>query len=546
MLASCTETPRKPISRTSDKQADSLAFFTYLDAGDSVYAAKKGYASFAASLKYYDSAQAIADRSGDSLLLAEAIFAKGRVHDAWNKEPRKTIAYFKQAASLFRPLPVAYKRYLYAKHLLAHAYDKIQDSTHTARVLAELYAELKTKDTALLRSIPSTAEMALIATEVRAYPLADSILTHLSRRQWIRNDPNTYDYLDHYYLTRSRLEVFWRKNPRSAYVDSLEIGFQRSKNVIDSLYYSTNLANLYAAGGRFKQAYTYLMLAQVLGQRLNQHKSIAEMQQALLRSELRAEKRKLEYRASIRETRLVALWIMGALLAVITGLSIYLYYRNKSYRAQSQHLSVLNGQLDDKVEQVELLNKEIQHRIKNNLQVIYSLLRMQERKSQQVETIESLQIARLRIESIANLHNQLAASNDELSIASFSENLIPAVVACFSVDRQVITHVNAIDRRLSSRQYLPLALMLTEWVINSLKHASPASGILEINVTFSEIDKQICLRYCDNGQSSQTGARSGDGLGTEIINLLSRQLDAVLTTPGLNPYHYVLSFSNDG
>jgi two-component sensor histidine kinase len=118
-------------------------------------------------------------------------------------------------------------------------------------------------------------------------------------------------------------------------------------------------------------------------------------------------------------------------------------------------------------------------------------------------------------------------------------------VSGFAVDKQVITHINVIDRHLPSSQYLPLALMLTEWIINSIKHASPADGILEINVTFSEIDKQICLQYSDNGHPGYGTSRSGDGLGTDIINLLSRQLDAVLTTQEPNPYYYTLSFSND-
>ena len=56
---------------------------------------------------------------------------------------------------------------------------------------------------------------------------------------------------------------------------------------------------------------------------------------------------------------------------------------------------------------MELLNKEIQHRVKNNLHMIFSLLQMQERRTDNEEVIEQLQAARLRVESIAALHNQL-------------------------------------------------------------------------------------------------------------------------------------------
>ncbi|GAB3989686.1 hypothetical protein GCM10028807_15130 [Spirosoma daeguense] len=543
-LTACNDSQEKRAAGTVKKQEDSLRFFRYLNAGDSVYSTKKGYTSFATSLTYYDSAQTIADRSGDTLLLAEAIFAKGRVHDAWNKEPQKTIAYFKQATALFKKLPTAYKRYLYAKHLVAHAYDKVLDSTNASLVLTELFNELKSKDTTLLRSTPLTAEMALIATEVRAYPLADSILNQLSRRQWIRNDPDTYDYLNHYYLTQSRLDVFWRNRRPSDYVDSLQQVLRQSTNVMDSLYYSENLARLLAVEGRFEAAYQYKLLEDAISKRLNQHESIADMQQALLRSELLAEKRKLEYRETIRETRLTALWILGALLAVITGLSVYLYRRNKTYRIQSLHLLALNSKLDEKVVQVELLNKEIQHRIKNNLQIIYSLLQMQERKSEHEETIENLQMARLRVESIAALHNQLANNEQILDIAGYSKALISAVVACFSIDKQVVTHIDSTSLKLPQNHYLPLSLILTEWVINSIKHAATKNGILEINVAFKHQQGQFCLDYSDNGQCTKEMPVSSWGLGNEIVTLLCRQLNGVLTAADDNPYHYTLCFDN--
>ncbi|GAB3758716.1 hypothetical protein GCM10028817_32210 [Spirosoma pomorum] len=285
--------------------------------------------------------------------------------------------------------------------------------------------------------------------------------------------------------------------------------------------------------------------AQTLNINLNRHTYIAGLQQDLARNEVAAEKQEVGDYTVIRKIRLVAIGILGALIAIIIGLSVALYYRTKSHRAQLHHLSILTAQLDDKGQRIDLLNKEIQHRVKNNLQIIYSLLRMQERKSQHAETIESLKIARLRIESIANLHDQFADGKRELSIARFCDDLIPAIITGFTVDKQVITRINTIDRQLPSSQYLPLALMLTEWIVNSIKHASPADGILEINVTFSEIDKQICLQYSDNGHPGYGTSRSGDGLGTDIINLLSRQLDAVLTTQEPNPYYYTLSFSND-
>ncbi len=89
----------------------------------------------------------IAEKINDSIMIAEAIFANGRVYDAWNKEPQKTIYFFTKAAEMMSRQPAKYLRNMYAKHFTAHAYDKIKDSVNAYRILEELYAEILTKPT---------------------------------------------------------------------------------------------------------------------------------------------------------------------------------------------------------------------------------------------------------------------------------------------------------------------------------------------------------------------------------------------------------------
>jgi hypothetical protein len=64
--------------------------------------------------------------------------------------------------------------------------------------------------------------------------------------------------------------------------------------------------------------------------------------------------------------------------------------------------------------------------------------------------------------------------------------------------------------------------MLTAWVIDPIKHASLTNGVLKINSTFGENDKQTRLRCCDNRLSGQTSVRSESGFDSEVISLLSR------------------------
>jgi two-component sensor histidine kinase len=539
---SCTQ-PQDVKVRSGKGDADRSAFFHYLQSGDSAYASKSSYQAFVVSLKYYDSAQAIADRSSDTLLLAEAIFAKGRVYDAWNKVPLKTVNHFKQAAALFAKLPAQYQRSLYVKHLIAHAYDKMMDTANAVVILHELYNEIAHKDTLLRKELSFIPEMALISTQVRDYLLADSILKYLTKRAWIHNDSNTLDYLDHYYLTQSRLDAFYRKPAHSFYLDSLRQVYEHSGNMMNRVYYSDNLSRLYASIGMYEEAYNYLTLTHRLQDSLSDQGDLGSMQNALLKSELQAEKGKTEYRAAMRTNRLRTIWVLSALLTVITILSIYLYRQGRKYHEQSIRLSALNEDMDDKVAQVELLNKEIQHRVKNNLHMIYSLLQMQERKTNNEETIENLQAARLRVESIAALHNQLLNNRGSLDFAGYLKGLIGTVVSCLSDEKKVITHISSDEISIPVNSYFALSLILNEWVTNSIKYAHTETNLLELNISIKNLENDVCIEYHDNGTVKPNESVTA-GLGTQIIQLLTRQMSARLTTRNGNPYHYLICISH--
>ncbi|QJD81565.1 sensor histidine kinase [Spirosoma rhododendri] len=519
--------------------ADSATQLRFIWAGNEEYRQKKGFASFTKSLAYYDSAQVIADRWKNRRMLARAANAKGRVYDAWEKEPQLTIRYYGRTAALYRPMTDEQYRYLYTTHLLAHAYEKARDTLHTVAVLTKLYHELVWRDTTQLKMYDFTPEMALIATGVGANSLATRILTHLTRRAWIVNDSMTYSYLDHYYLTRSRIDAYTKQHHHSPYIDSLTQVFAGSRNMLDSLYYAENLARLHRQQQRHQTASYFYELANELTHRLNNTSAVAQMQTALVSSELLVEKNKLAYQTAVREIRWQTVWILGALLLIISLLSFYLFRRNRLIETQAKRLTHLNEQLDDQIAQVQLLNKEIQHRVKNNLSMIYSLLRMQERKAEHPETLMQLQQARLRVESIATLHNQLISEASLINLDAYIRSMLDSIVGCY--DKVVSTQFEIAPVSIPNKYYLPLALMLTEWVTNSLKHGLPPGDELTIQITLCQQQHELRVSYADNGQLVNQSPTPN--LGMDIVTLLARQINGDLTVSPHNPYHYQLRFT---
>jgi two-component sensor histidine kinase len=542
-VAAQTTEPSGAPTRTADSLRRA-PFYRLLAIGDSVYAQRKGYESIAGSLRYFNRAYALAQHSRDTLLLAEAVFAKGRVYDAWNKAPHQTIRHFEQAVALFGRLPGARWRYYYARYLLVHAHDKVPDTVGTMRAARALYRVLRAQPDSVLRQVPTTVELAWSCTEVGAYALADSVLRHLTHRARIVNDPTSYDHLTHYYLVRARLDLLAHRRPTSsAYLDSLDAAYQRATNIFDRLYYGQQLARLYAAAQQYPVAYGFLAEASRLGDSIANKGEVARLRQDFLQSEQRAEQVRRQQDAAARTNRFRVLWSLAAGLLILALVSAHLARQNRLVRLQAALLTRANHALDDKVAQVELLNKEIQHRVKNNLHMIFSLLQMQERQTDNAEVIEHLQTARLRVESIATLHNQLLRDAGGLDLGPYLRGLISGVVGCLANDKQVVTHLQTDVLHLPERAYLPLSLILNEWVTNSIKYAEPTAGPLEISVIVRRQPATVCIQYHDNGARA-TGTHA-PGLGTQIIRLLTRQLGATaVPTPG-QPYHYELCIPHD-
>lgn len=544
-LSGCIPGENKRKNDPADKTTYRTLFDNYIKKGNEEYAKKEGYGSFHKSLVYFDSAQAMAEKHQDTIMIIDAIFARGRVYDAWNKEPEKTVYYFKTAADLLQRQETRYyPRYMYLRQLVAHAYEKMGDTANALDELRQIYIELsqlKPTDRDSLNFIP---EMALIATQIGVWPLADSVLKNLTNRALIRNDPDTYNYLDHYYLSCNRLDIFWKGKQYSPYTDSVIAVYQRIPNLLEKIDYTEELYRIYAAVGDFKNALQYMNINKKLSDSLNDKGKLNDLQQALISSEIKAGHRQLEYESQLSEGRALALWMLSLLLAVITILAIYLYRQNKKYKRQSLRLNELNDTLDAKVRQVELLNKEIQHRVKNNLNMIYSLLHMQERQTSNEEVIANLQTARMRVESISVLHNQLQTGTEKTNLNGFIKQLVTTLIGGFPTAKQVTTDLSIDKVSLPAQSLLAVSLILNEWITNAIKHSmTDENGILKINIRIYKTDREICIEFKDNGTRYPTNAASG--LGTQIVNLLCKQLSATLSLSNEQPYHYKLSLPDE-
>ncbi len=176
-----------------------------------------------------------------------------------------------------------------------------------------------------------------------------------------------------------------------------------------------------------------------------------------------------------------------------------------------------------------MLLQELQHRVANSLQIIASVLLQSARRVQSDETRSHLQAAHQRVMSVAAVQKQLAASSmDDVSLSAYFIDLCQSLGASMIRDHDVISlEVRADDTVTTAVVSVSLGLIVTELVINALKHAFPGDRGGKIVVAYRSDGPEWTLSVDDDGigmGNDPTQIKSG--LGTSIVIALAKQLHA--------------------
>jgi two-component sensor histidine kinase len=186
---------------------------------------------------------------------------------------------------------------------------------------------------------------------------------------------------------------------------------------------------------------------------------------------------------------------------------------------------------DDLLQQKEMLLQEMQHRVANTLQIIASILLLKARTVQSEETRVHLHDAHQRVMSVATVQQQLQASRhgDTIEIGPYIRKLCDSLADSMIGDRRPLSlTVQATAGSAVSSEAVSLGLIVTELVINALKHAFPGGGEGEILIKYDVDGADWRLSVADNGvgRRDNGGERTRVGLGTSIVEALAQQLKA--------------------
>ena len=217
---------------------------------------------------------------------------------------------------------------------------------------------------------------------------------------------------------------------------------------------------------------------------------------------------------------------IAVLLAIFLG---HFYFSIKSIRKKRLALIELNKELDAKNNQNEILLKEIHHRVKNNLEMVKSLIALQSAKLEDSVSKDAMLSSQNRVQSMGIIHQKLYQGENlgSIEMKDYFINLGEGILDTFNAEEKVKIECAMDNLELDVDTAVPIGLIVNELLTNSLKYAFPENQKGNIKISLSQADSEtLTLKVTDNGVGKIKGlAPRGTGFGSQLIKLLTQQLN---------------------
>jgi two-component sensor histidine kinase len=291
------------------------------------------------------------------------------------------------------------------------------------------------------------------------------------------------------------------------------------------------LASAYKGLNQIDKAFYYLERSNIYQDSVfNQNKvrDMMQMEAKFQNKQKEAENQKLQAEQRLKEATIKSQ--RKALFGGTIGLSLISFLSFLLYRL-SQKRKVMNGKLVEQKDKIQLLNRELNHRVKNNLAFMTSLLEMQGRRTESAETKQALIESESRLKALALVHSQLFRSDTdtEVNLKNYLEEIKEHLLGIFSIpDKELNIVTDFCDYTINAEDAMRLGLIVNELITNSVKHAFTEVKNPKITISTNiNSEGKLALNYSDNGPGiSKT---MGDNiketsLGIKLIELLRKQL----------------------
>ena len=230
------------------------------------------------------------------------------------------------------------------------------------------------------------------------------------------------------------------------------------------------------------------------------------------------------------------LWLLAGAASLLLLLLAIVWIQKRHSQQQQQKIS-------EQSEKLQWMMKELHHRVKNNLQIVSSLLNLQSYRMKDEESVSAIRESQLRVQAMSLMHQRLYQV-DDVSMINFKlylTDLIEILMKTYGYDPDNFDLKISIEKEmLEVDTVMPMGLLVNEIITNSFKYAYGNVSRPSLTVKMLATDKQLQLELSDNGPGITDTATASDGFGSKLILALTKQLKATCSVKTENGTSYTL------
>lgn len=304
---------------------------------------------------------------------------------------------------------------------------------------------------------------------------------------------------------------------------------------------SKTLAQFYETSADYKNAFYYMNLHRGLRDSLkvlDNTRQIGELQIKYETVKKDKDIALLNQANEIRSRQMIWIYAGGGLFAIVTAVLLVMY---GIIRKRNRELVATNAQVSEQSKKLQVLMQELHHRVKNNLQIVSSLLNLQSSRLADTDARNVLNVSRQRIDAMSIIHQSLYQhdSANMVDIKEYINNLLNSIIQSFGIQpNDMDIKVEVLVKDMDVDIALPLGLILNEWVTNVFKHAYRNTSIKPLLqlVIYQEGD-YVKVQIKDNGVGMPPNLWDNPkaSFGIKLMKVLMKQIRAVShisTQPG--------------
>lgn len=319
----------------------------------------------------------------------------------------------------------------------------------------------------------------------------------------------------------------------------------------NELYFMfTHIAGIYASTGRTREATIYASRAYTYYDHISKSKREYEMKALESKYEeekqlLIAENAKIEVDKTKTQQQYLILIIL--IIAIVAAALLYFFFQVKKNKTQ---IEAKSKEIEIAAQRNELLLKEIHHRVKNNLQIISSLLELQTQKTTDQQSINVMLEGQNRVQAMALIHKKLYQNDDlaQIDFQEYIEELCASIHHVYQPKNKEVKHqINANNFYFDIDTAIPLGLILNELITNAYKYG------------FKEVEKPqllVSVLNMENGNYQLTVSDNGEGLpygfdvaktktlGLMLVKQLSYQLFGSFIYENVTKPNFIVQFKD--